>query len=196
MADVASILADFHDGVQGIVSTTMVSEERTLDHIIRGDHGLLMFDKPCFVNGPKARFEFIPERPQVTLNSKLKREEFEVSTKFGFGLEHCANWLDAIDKRQPASVNNDPALGAAAVMIVSLAVRSYREGKVFHVDPAGRVGECDSSWATRWEKMSKAKATPRHVPGWTAGDAGSVLYPPKYQKLAGPWIDGKPPREE
>jgi hypothetical protein len=41
--------------------------------------------------------------------------------------------------------------------------------------------------------MSQTKAKPRHVPGWHAGDAGSVLYPPEYQKLAGPWINGRPP---
>jgi hypothetical protein len=35
--------------------------------------------------------------------------------------------------------------------------------------------------------MSEARAKPRHVPGWKAGDAGSLLVPPEYQKLAGPW---------
>ena len=29
--------------------------------------------------------------------------------------------------------------------------------------------------------------------GQPAADAGSVLYPPEYQKLAGPWINGRPP---
>ncbi|MCA9094148.1 MAG: gfo/Idh/MocA family oxidoreductase, partial [Planctomycetaceae bacterium] len=104
-----------------------------------------------------------------------------------------SNWLDAIDARKPAMVNNDPELAAAAVTIVNLAVRSYREGKVFHVDPEMNVGEGNGSWAERWEKMSKAGAEPLHVPGWKAGNAGSVLTPPEYQKLAGPWIDGKPP---
>jgi len=196
VADVASVLADFREGVQGVVSSTMVSEERKLDHIIRGHHGLLLFDKPCYLNGPKARFEFIPERPQVTLNSKAKRESFEAVTKLNFVSEHCSNWLDAIDTRQPTTVNNDPELGAAAMAIVTLAVRSYREGKVFHINPAGQVSDGDSSWAANWEKMSKARAAANHVPGWKAGDAGSVLEPPEYQKLAGPWIDGKPPREE
>ena len=53
----------------------------------------------------------------------------------------------------------------------------------------------DGSWATQWEQMSKAHARPNHVPGWTAGDTGSLLYPPEYQKLAGPWIDGQPPKK-
>ena len=92
----------------------------------------------------------------------------------------------------PGTVNNDPELGAAAVMFVNLAVRSYREGRVFHVDRQGNVSDGNSSWADRWEKMSKLGAKPNHVPGWQAGDAGSVMYRPDYQHLAGPWIDGKP----
>ncbi|HVW38468.1 MAG TPA: Gfo/Idh/MocA family oxidoreductase, partial [Pirellulales bacterium] len=193
VADVASILADFYEGVQGVVSSTMVSEEQKLEHLIRGHYGLLLFAKSCYLNGPYAKFEFIPERPQVTLDSNLKREAFEVSTKLDFVSEHCGNWLDAIAAGKPETVNNDPELAAAAVTFVNLAVRSYREGKVFHVDREGNVSNGDSSWADRWEKMSKARAKPRHVPGWTAGDAGSVMQAPEYQKLAGPWIGGKPP---
>lgn len=191
--DVASIIADFHEGVQGLVSSTMVSEELKLEHIIRGHHGLFRFDKNCSGNSGKGTFEFVPERPQVTLNSKLKREPFEASTEHNIVTTHLANWLDAIDAERPAMVNNDPDLGAAAVTLVNLAVRSYREGQVFHVDREGNVSGGNSSWAERWEKMSEAKAKPHHVPGWSAGDAGSVLYPPAYQKLAGPWVDGVPP---
>jgi predicted dehydrogenase len=193
VADVASIIADFHEGVQGVVSSTMVSEELKLDHLIRGHYGLLLFEKSCYNNGPHGRFEFIPERAQVTQNSKLKRETFESSTKLDFVSEHCGNWLDAIIAGKPAAVNNDPALAAAAVMLVNLAVRSYREGKVFHVDREGNVSDGDSSWADNWEKMSKDRSKPRHVPGWAAGDTGSIMHAPDYQKLAGPWIDGKPP---
>lgn len=193
VADVATVVADFYEGVQGLVSSTMVSEERKLDHLIRGHHGLLLFDKSCYLNGPEARFEFIPERPQVTMDSSAKQEEFTASTELDFVSEHCGNWLDAIEAGQPAKVNNDPELAAAAVMVVNLAVRSYREGKVFQVTPDGQVTEGDSSWAARWEEMSRQGSKPCHVPGWTAGDAGSVMYPPDYQKLAGPWIDGVPP---
>ncbi|HEX7379124.1 MAG TPA: Gfo/Idh/MocA family oxidoreductase [Pirellulales bacterium] len=193
VADVASIIADFHEGVQGVVSSTMVGEELKLDHLIRGHFGSLLFAKSCYENGPHGRFDFVPERPQVTQDKKLKRETFEAATKLDFVSEHCGNWLDAIVAAAPATVNNDPELAAAAVTMVNLAVRSYREGKVFHVDRAGNVSEGDRGWADNWEKMSKARAKPRHVRGWAAGDTGSVLHPPEYQKLAGPWIDGVPP---
>ncbi|MEW4530876.1 Gfo/Idh/MocA family oxidoreductase [Maioricimonas sp. JC845] len=191
--DVNSLIADFHEGVQGVVSSTMVSEELKLDHVIRGHHGSLRFEKMSYGNGPQAAFEFVPERPQVTLNSELKPERIEETTEHDFNVMHFANFLDAVRENRPDMVNNDPVLGAAAVMIVNLAVRSYREGKVYHVDRDGQISDGDSSWADRWEQMSKERAVPRHVPGWQAGDAGSVLHPPAYQKLAGPWIDGNPP---
>ena len=193
VADVASIIADFHEGVQGLVSSTMVSEERKLDHLIRGHHGLFVFDKACSGNRGQGSFEFVPERPQVTLDSSLKAETFEANTDHDINTMHFANWLDAIDAGEPSAVNNDPELAAAAVTLVNLAVRSYREGKVFHLDRDGNVGDGNPSWAERWERMSKAQAEPRHVPGWQAGDRGSVLHPPEYQRLAGPWIDGQPP---
>lgn len=193
VADVASIIADFYEGVQGLGSSTMVSEELKLDHLIRGHHGLLRFEKSCFGNSGKGSFEFVPERPQVTLNNKLKRETFDAETQHDINTMHFANWLDAIESGKPGMVNNDPVLGAAAVMIANLAVQSYCEGKVFHIDDHGNISDGDSSWADRWEKMSRVQAKPHHVPGWHAGDTGSVMYPPVYQKLAGPWTDGKPP---
>ncbi len=195
VADVASIIADFHEGVQGLVSSTMVSEERKLDHLIRGHHGSFVFDKDCSGNRGQGTFTFVPERPQVTLDSTLKEESFEAKTELDTNSMHFANWIDAIESGDPESVNNDPELGAAAVTLVNLAVRSYREGKVFHVDRGGNVSDGNASWAQRWERMSKAKAKPHHVPGWEAGDRGSVLHPPEYQRLAGPWVDGRPPED-
>jgi predicted dehydrogenase len=191
--DVATLIADFHEGVEGVVSSTMVSEARRIETVIRGHYGSIVFDR--ITNGPKAAYEFFPERAQVTTNSNVKHERVEVATTDNFDMAHLANFLDAIQAGKPGMVNNDPELGAAAVMVVNLAVQSYREGKVFQIDREGHIAGGDGSWAAHWEAMSKSHAKPRHVPGWTAGDTGSLLYPPEYQKLAGPWIDGKPPKK-
>lgn len=195
VTDVGSIIADFHEGVQGIVSSTMVSEELKLEHLIRGHFGLIRFDKNCSGNSGSGTFEFLPERPQVTLNSKLRPETYQTSSDLDTVAMHLNNWIDAIETGSPTAVNNDPELGAAAVTLVNLAVRSYREGKVFHVDRAGNVSDGNPSWSERWERMSKGHAEPKHVPGWTGGDAGSVMTSPSYQKLAGPWIDGNDPAQ-
>ncbi|MDG1893939.1 MAG: Gfo/Idh/MocA family oxidoreductase [Fuerstiella sp.] len=191
--DVGSIIADFHEGVQGVVSSTMVSEELKIDHIIRGHSGNMLFQKLSYTSGPSASFDFIPERPQVTLDSKLKKERHEATSPYNFNLSHFDNFISAIESGRPNSVNNDPVLGTAAVMFVNLAIRSYREGKVFHVSRDGQVSDGNSSWADGWEQMSKSESGPKHVAGWKAGDKGSLMTPFEYQNLAGPWVDGRDP---
>ena len=194
VTDVGSLIADFHEGAQCLVSSTMVAEVEKIQHIIRGHHGSLVFSKRSYFGGPHGECEFIPERPQVTGNSKLKKKTYHGdATHRSFNISHMANFLDAIRAGKPMSVNNDPILAASALMIVNLAIRSYREGKVFHIDPNGKIGDGNSSWASNWESKSKKNEKPNHVPGWKAGDTGSLLYPPQYQKLAGPWINGNPP---
>ncbi|WP_339728388.1 Gfo/Idh/MocA family oxidoreductase [uncultured Gimesia sp.] len=193
VTDVASIIADFHEGVQGLVSSTMVSTAVPIRHLIRGHHGTVLFDENVF--GSHQAYELIPERSQVTQDSTLKREAVVSERVPNQDLLHFQNFLDAVKAGDPSMVNNSPELGAAAIMVVNLGVLSYRNGKVFQINrDSKQVNEGDQSWAANWEKMSQAHSKPRHVPGWTAGDKGSTLVPPKYQKLAGPWINGKPPK--
>ena len=47
----------------------------------------------------------------------------------------------------------------------------------------------------RLEARSKGHGKPGQVRGWNAGDAGSVVVPPDYQKLAGPWKGDKDPAD-
>jgi hypothetical protein len=87
-------------------------------------------------------------------------------------------------------------LGYAAITTVNLGVRSYREGKAFYFDKAtGESCEADSAWAARWEERSHLRGKPNQVIGWKAGDEGSLLHMPPYQKLEGDWIDGKDPAQ-
>jgi hypothetical protein len=85
-------------------------------------------------------------------------------------------------------------LGAAAVTTVILGAMSYRNGKVYHFDASsGTYTDGNPGWAKKWEALSKSGAKPRHVPGWHAGETGSVLTPEDHQRLAGPWVGGKDP---
>jgi hypothetical protein len=89
-----------------------------------------------------------------------------------------------------------PELGAAAFTTVALGVQSYRQGKAFFWDKEQRKShEADASWAAQWEARSKARGKPNQVMGWHAGEIGSVVVPPEYQKLGGPWVNGKDPAE-
>lgn len=190
--DVATVVADFNEGVQGLVTATMCCEATPIKQLIRGHYGSFEFG-----NGEEFRgFDFIPERPQVTKISGQKKERIEVEGVGDTTLAHFRNWLAAIEQNDQSLCNNPPDLGAAAIVIVNLGANSYREGKAFFWDHENRrVTEADASWSAGWEQMSKNRDKPRHVPGWKAGDHGSLLVEPEYMKLAGPWVDGKDPSE-
>ncbi len=191
--DVATVVADFEEGVQGLVTATMACQETPIKQLIRGHHGSFIFGTGEKFTG----YDFLPERPQVTLNSKLKPTRVEVKPLVPNTTQaHFSNWLKAIDADDQELCNNTPELGAAAITLVNLGARSYREGKVFHFDNENlKIVDGNSSWATKWEQKSAERAKPNHIAGWNAGDKGSVLQEPEYQKLEGPWIDGKAPED-
>jgi predicted dehydrogenase len=188
--DVATVVADFPEGVQGLVTATMCCEETPIQQLIRGHNGSFVFGTGEVFEG----FDFVAERPQVTLNSKIKNERIELGKIDDTSYLHFKNFCDAVAAEDPALVNCSPDLGAAAMVIVKLGSESYRQGKVFHFDSQTMtVSDGNPSWAKVWEQLSAQGGPARHVPGWKAGNTGSVLHPEEYQKLAGPWVDGVDP---
>jgi predicted dehydrogenase len=197
--DVATVVADYEEGCQGLLTSTLCNENSRIKQLIRGHHGSFEFG-----NGEKfTGFRFIAERPQVTRDSSIKDEVIEVEradaaladkAKNDSVYLHFHGWLAAIAAGRPEMVANPPDLGAAAVVTVILGALSHRHGKVYHFDAAtGGYGEGDAGWARKWEALSAARGKPRQVPGWQAGDTGSRLYPEDHQRLAGPWVDGRDP---
>jgi predicted dehydrogenase len=188
--DVATVAADFPEGMQGLVTATMCCEATPVPQLIRGHHGSFVFGNGEQFDG----YEFVAERPQVTHNSKIKSETIKIGQVENTSLAHFENFCDAAIAGKPELVNCSPEMGAAAMVIVKLGSESYRQGKVFHFDrETMSIKDADGSWAKGWEQMSHAGHSPKQVPGWKAGDTGSVLYPREYQKLAGPWINGVDP---
>ncbi|TWU54420.1 Inositol 2-dehydrogenase [Rubripirellula tenax] len=188
--DVATVVADFNEGVQGLVTATMACQETPIKQSIRGHFGTFEFGNGEQFDG----FDFIPERSQVTRDSKLKAERIATEKVGDTTYAHFANWIDAMEANDPAMCNNDPLLGAAAIATVILGAKSYREGKAYMIDPTElTVREADATWAKQWEERSKKRMPAKHISGWTAGDTGSTLEEPDYMKLGGPWIDGKDP---
>jgi predicted dehydrogenase len=194
--DVATIVADYHEGCQGLVSATMCNENSRIKQVIRGHNGAFEFG-----NGEQfTEFNFIAERPQVTFDSSIKDEVIKTGLseedlkKTNTTTLHFRNWLDAVFAGKPAMCNNTPDLGAAAVVTVILGAMSYRNGKVYHFDgTAGTYTDGSPAWAQKWEALSRARGKPTHVPGWHAGDTGSTLKPDQYMALAGPWVEGRDP---
>ena len=188
--DVATVVADFREGVQGIVTATMCSEETPLQQTIRGHHGSFVFGTGEEFTG----FDFLAERPQVTHNSKIKNERIDVNKSEDTSFAHFKNFCDAAIEGNPELVKCSPELGAAAMVIVKLGAESYRQGKVFHFDrETMKVTDGNPSWAQGWEAMSEQRSPARQIAGWSAGETGSKLIPKDYQRLEGPWINGIDP---
>ena len=188
--DVATVVADFNEGVQGLVTATMCSGNTPLKQTIRGHHGAVVFG----VGEDFSGYDFVAERPQVHHERGLKSERVEVGSIENSSLTHFRNFTDAVLEANPAMVNCSPELGAAAMTIVKLGSKSYREGKVFRFDQDSMsYGEADGSWASKWEERSHERGEPSHVAGWTAGERGSKLFPRDYQALEGDWKNGVDP---
>ena len=191
--DVATVVADFPEGVQGLVTATMACEETPIKQLIRGHFGSFVFGTGEKFDG----FDFVPERPQVTLNSKLKPERISTRPVKDTTYDHFKNWVDAMIADDPAMCNNDPVLGAAAITTVILGAQSYRQGKVFFFDDQTHTYSADDpGWAAHWEQRSAQRGRPNNIAGWNAGELGCKLQEPEYMKLAGPWKNGKPPESQ
>ena len=208
--DTASIIADYDEGVQVLISATMCSGERPIEVCVRGHHGTVVFPYklPSGKPGPKQLrewmikawplgdwgsdgFDFFPERPQVTRTSKPEPMHVSAEEPKDETTAHWENFLEAIDKNDQQLCNNPPDLGAAAVTTVTMGAESYRFGKVFEWDAkAGKSVESGPAYASGWEEMSKLRAAPNHVPGWDPYDKDPMFsrqIDEDYQALEGPW---------
>jgi len=184
--DTATVVADYDAGCQVLVTATMVNDHK-IEQCIRGHHGTILF------NLSTDGFEYIPERPQVTRNSKLKPKHVSAPRPDNETQAHWENFIDAIAKNDPQACNNPPDLGAAAIVTVTMGAESYRYGKVYEFDAeANKVVEGSPAYSEQWEAMSKKRSAPRHVPGWAPIDKDPMFsrqIPRDYQKLEGPWKD-------
>lgn len=189
--DVATVVADYNEGVQFLITASMVTAGTPIKQLIRGHLGSFVFGNGEQFTG----FDFVPETERAT-GQVLEPERIEAGEVEDTSRAHMGNFVDAVLANDPSAVNNPPDMGANAVTTINLGARSYREGKVFFIDPATRrISTSDPGWSKKWEEMSRNRARPNHLPGWHAGDTGSLITPPEQMNIAGPWIDGKDPAQ-
>ena len=68
--DVATVIADYDEGCQGLITGTMSKENSRINQVIRGHFGTFEFG-----NGETfTDFKFLAERPQVTHDSAIRDE--------------------------------------------------------------------------------------------------------------------------
>jgi predicted dehydrogenase len=193
--DVATVVADYDEGCQVIISATMCNEIQ-LGEVIRGHTGTIRFH-----GDNREGFNLIPEkisgRPAPPgANTGEGGERYKPEQPKDDTAALWEHFLGCLRSRNPATLC-PPELGYAAITTVNLGVDSYRKGKAYFFDKdSGKISEADESWAKKWEARSHKREKPVHVMGWKAGDEGSLLEPPSYQKLEGEWVDGKDPAKK
>jgi predicted dehydrogenase len=201
--DTATVVADYHEGCQLIISATMCNDTQ-LGEMIRGHLATVRFgpskgkEGSDYVKGFDLYGQNIqggPKKPGAGLGEPVRTYENPDKGNATYAL--WANFLDCVRGHKRDTLCT-PELGAAAFTTVAMGVQSYRQGKVLFWDKeAGKEVDANGSWAAGWEAKSKKHGKPDHVIGWEAANStGSTLQPPAYQKLEGPWIDGKDPAKE
>jgi predicted dehydrogenase len=194
--DVATVVADYNEGCQLIISATMCNDTQ-LGEMIRGRLATIRFTGGGdYMKGFEVFGQDIPggpAKPREGFSAPV--HEYHNEKKGNATRALWENFLACVrdGKRETLST---PELGAAAFTTVAMGVKSYRDGKVLFWDEKNlKAVEADGSWARNLEARSKKHGKPTEIIGWQAGDTGSVLKPPAYQALEGPWIDGKDPAE-
>jgi predicted dehydrogenase len=195
--DVSAIIADYNEGCQLMVTATMIASY-PIEEVIRGHLATIKFldDGFTIINDPPKGRAGIPAR----LEHEVKGEYTNVNPpKPVKGWPHTDtealwnNFLACVRERKRETLST-PELGAAAFTTVTMGVKSYREGVALFWDQEKRTPVlADASWAKKWEQRSKSRGKPNQIMGWAAGDTGSTITPPDYQRLGGPWVDGKDP---
>jgi len=199
--DVATVVADYNEGAQVIISATMCNDTQ-LGEVIRGRLGTVKFmsNKASpdgdYVGGFDVYEQAIglgPGKPKDSLAKPSHTYTNESKGNATYAL--WENFLACVKAKKRETLST-PELGAAAFSTVMMGVQSYRQGKAFFFDhEAKKVKEADASWAAKWEKRSKEGGKPGETLGWKGGDSGMTIKPPEYMKLRGPWKDGKDPAE-
>jgi predicted dehydrogenase len=195
--DVSAIIADYNEGCQLMVTATMIASY-PIEEVIRGHLATIKFldDGFTIINDPPKGRAGIPAR----LEHEVKGEYTNVNPpKPVKGWPHTDtealwnNFLACVRERKRETLST-PELGAAAFTTVAMGVKSYRDGVALFWDQEKRTPVlADASWSKKWEQRSKSRGKPNQIQGWAAGDTGSTITPPDYQKLGGPWVDGKDP---
>jgi predicted dehydrogenase len=201
--DVATIVCDYEEGCQLLITATMINDH-PIEECIRGRLGTVKFGSKQIMRDGRAAtdwgYEVIPQnavnRPMAGGGQPQQRQSVwhgEGMSEADSGRPIWENFLACVRARNRETFCT-PELGAAAFTTVNMGVQSYRQGQVLFWDAERRrpvVG--DSSWATRLERKSRERGRPNQIIGWTGGTTGSTLEPPEYQRLAGPWTEGRDP---
>ncbi|MFO0800938.1 MAG: Gfo/Idh/MocA family oxidoreductase [Gemmataceae bacterium] len=189
--DVATVVADFDEGLQ-LVATAATVSGFPADELVRGRLGALRFVRGGFQlyrDDPHRGASYVPRsarppEPTSVVAVEPPRNETEALWE---------NFLECVRARRQSTFC-PPDLAAVGATVCAMAEASVWGGNapVFW-DRERREVATGSDWADRWVKRSAARTPPGTIAGWSGGDAGRTLTPPTDQKLAGLWKNGRDP---
>ena len=195
--DVATVVADYDEGCQVMISATMCNDVQ-LGEVIRGHTG----DDHV----RRAAERRVPRRP-----AEARGPPGPSGHQPGEGGEQFKPDAAAARTPTPSGSTSSSASARAtprpSARPSSATPRSPRS--TWASSPTAKARPTTSTrrparsptptrpGPSSWEKVSHVRGKPNQVIGWKAGDEGSLLHPPDYQKLEGDWVDGKdPPRPD
>ena len=172
--DTATVVADYDEGCQVLISATMCNDVQ-LPEVIRGHTATIEFDKPerrGFPRHPAEAWRVSRTSGPQHRKGRRKVQPPQPREDTRALWEH---YIECARSRNPETLC--PAdLGYAAITTVNLGVQSYRDGKAYYFDKAtGEACDADKAWAARWEERSHLRGKPNQIIGWKAGEEGSLL---------------------
>ena len=132
--DTFNLIADFPQGHSLVLSSSMANS-RHIPGLIRGHLGTIIMVEHGQFEGRTDNITLIPEKRVMTeeYRAKFGEEEKRIPIEKKDAMEtHIANFLDCVRSRQKPTLNVDVALRAQVT--ISMAVQSYREGRVLYWD--------------------------------------------------------------
>ena len=166
--DVATVVADFNEGCQLIITATMINDH-PIEECIRGRLATMRFvNHPAMVNGINQNQLGIDLLPQNMRSGPGVPRRLENATGrfIPGGLPVPANdrgvdtrrlWQNFLECCRTRNFDtwSTPELGAAAFTVVNMGVQSYRNAQVLSWDAANRRPVvADASWATCLEQRA------------------------------------------
>jgi predicted dehydrogenase len=142
--DTFHLIADYPEGHSLVLSSSMANSQH-IPGLIRGHEGTIIMVEHGMFEGKTDNIILRPETRRVRdANNQFTRQEINPDYKFGLDEQKIAvdqydsmtaninNFLSSMRTRQKPHL--DVETGACAQVVISMAVESYRQGKVLYFD--------------------------------------------------------------
>ena len=192
--DVATVVADYDEGCQVIISATMCNDTQ-LGEVIRGHTGTIAFD------GTERGFRVTPQKLEGQPGPSGANRAKAASSSSPPAPRRHPGPLGSLHRVPPVAEPRDPLPGRDRLRRdrhgqPRRPVLPRRQGLLLRQGHRQGLRGRRRRGPRSGRRSSHERGKPKQVMGWNADPEGSTLDPPDYQKLEGDWVDGKDPAEK